>query len=434
MTTGLPAWVAICAVLAVQVVPARAEDPPDAAPGAPVGDIEPRRPVAVIDLSGDESVNILSNALYTAINHSDVLRYPDNPGLVPFLVDKLYDEDSDNIKRAINDLTSAQSRLDEANAPGATTQARNGQIELAQVVPTPQVQALYADLSLVIGLAMLDEGRLQEATYAFALTHRMDPTRELDPARYPPDTVAAFKHASETKQKLVTVEITGTGHLWIDCADRGNAPAKLDDIEVGDHVITVSGFDRQTTALLPVQPSPAITDPPVPPHSATITASVALDVPELGADVARKVQRARLALSRAQAKGDDVARAGAMKQLATLLGVGDAIMISKRPDGKLQWETWRDRAPGFSAPKEFTNQKPEDILEGIAPPRRQLAIRSGVPVPFTPRLIPEQQWYEKGWVQISGATGVILVVAGVILLATREHAIDFGNGDIKASN
>jgi len=302
------------------------------------------------------------------------------------------------------------------------------------VIPTQQVQGLYADLSLVVGLAMLDEGRMQDATYAFALTHRLDPARQLDPARYPPDTVAAFKHASETKQKLVTVEIKGLGHIWIDCVDRGEAPAKFEDVEVGEHVITVSGFERVTTALLPVLPSPATPNPPVPMRSATITAAAVLDVPVIEADIARKVQRARLALSRAQAKGDDVARAGAMKQLAKLLGVGDAIMISKRADGKLQWETWRDRAPGFSAPKEFTNQKPEDILEGIAPPHKELAIRSGVPVPFTPRLVPEQQWYEKGWIQISGASGVILVVAGVILLATREHAINFGNGDIKASN
>ena len=81
-----------------------------------------------------------------------------------------------------------------------------------------------------------------------------------------------------------------------------------------------------------------------------------------------QVKRARLALSRAQAQHDDAARAAAMKQLATLLGVGDAVMISKRPDGALQWETWRDRAPGFSAPQAYTtDQKPDDILEGLGP-------------------------------------------------------------------
>ena len=120
-----------------------------------------------------------------------------------------------------------------------------------------------------------------------------------------------------------------------------------------------------------------------------------------------------------------------MKRMAELLGVADAIMISKRPDGKLQWETWRDRAPGFSAPQAYMNQKPEEMLEGLAPAHRTPSIHTIGPPPFVGPIVVEQQWYEKGWVQISGATGVILVVVGIILISTRDHPINFGNGDIK---
>ena len=60
-----------------------------------------------------------------------------------------------------------------------------------------------------------------------------------------------------------------------------------------------------------------------------------------------------------------------MKQLAALLGVADAVMISKRPGGKLEWVTWQDRAPGFSAPQAYTHRDPIGYAEPLAPPSRR---------------------------------------------------------------
>lgn len=426
MTTGLPAWMAICAVLAAQTLPARADGSGD----EPQAEENPvRRQVAIIDLTADDSVTGgLYTDLWTAIGNSEVFKIPNKRSLDTWLTGKFLDEDSDHIAAAKIALTSALTRLDEANAPTAVSEARTGEAELAHVVPTSEVRSVYTDLSLVIGLALLDEGKLQEASYALALVHRLDPTRELDPARYPPDTVAAFNHASEAKRAVLTLEIKAAGHVWIDFVDRGMAPGTFDNIEVGEHVVTVSGIDRITTPVLPILPTKGTK--PLPPRPAILKMSTVIEVPDANADDPLKVQRARLALARAQAARDDVARAGGMKRMADLLGVADAVMISKRADGKLQWETWRDRAPGFSAPQAYTNQKPEVVLEGLGPPRRPLSIRAIGPSPFMGPIVVEQQWYDKGWVQISGAAGVIVVIVGIILLSTRDRPIGF-NLDIK---
>ena len=110
----------------------------------------------------------------------------------------------------------------------------------------------------------------------------------------------------------------------------------------------------------------------------------------------------------------------AMHKLAKLLGIGDAIMISKRPDGALQWETWKDRAPGFSAPKQYRNQTPEEMLEGIAPPRK---IEEPKPPPFKPPIVVEKAWYEERWVQASAAATVVGAIIGTIFLVRRDQPI-----------
>ncbi len=413
MTTGLPARVAICAVLAsLQTVrPAFAEDPPAADADAPAE----RRQVAVIDLTEDEQVRELSGSLYTAINQSDGLMIPNTRDYDRDLTGPLVDEDGVNFNNAINDRAAAQTALDETRAGDAGTTARSGEKDLAMTVPITEGQALYADLSILTGLAALDQGRAQEANLALALAHRLDPQRQLDPARYPPDVVAAWKRAVDSKPQMVTLEVKGTGRVWIDFVERGPAPGVFEDLEVGDHVITVTGFERNTWG-----------------EPLSLTRSTVLEVKDDPANNHKKVARARLALSRAQASGDDVARAGAMKQLAALLGVGDAIMISKGPEG-LQWETWRDRAPGFSAPKKFTNQKPEEMIEGLSGPRRALPRRQDPPPFVKPPVVVEKAWYEKRWVQASAAGTVIAVIVGGILLANRTQTLGVST-DTKFAN
>jgi hypothetical protein len=102
-------------------------------------------------------------------------------------------------------------------------------------------------------------------------------------------------------------------------------------------------------------------------------------------------------------------------------------MISKRPDGKLQYETWRDRAPGFSAPQMYTDQKPETLLEGLAPPVGAKASSDPAAPSISigkPMSGPEETpWYERRWVQASAAAGVAAIIVGVILYARRGENV-----------
>jgi hypothetical protein len=159
------------------------------------------------------------------------------------------------------------------------------------------------------------------------------------------------------------------------------------------------------------------------------------EIEDSPASAGLQVARARLALSKAVSTADDAARAGAMRELADQLGVGDAVLISKRPDGKLQFETWRDRAPGFSPPQLYVSQKPEVLLEGLAPASVQpkppvedpRTSAGGITKPLVPQ--PEQPWYERRWVQASCAAGLAAVIVATILIARRTEDVSV-NHDI----
>jgi hypothetical protein len=395
MRPRVPASVAICAVLMM----ARAS----------FGQDQPRRQVAVVDLSEDKAVEDLSASIYRALNVSDVLRVPDRRQFEQYLTGPLLDEDGGRIQSARNHRGLAENRLFVSyDSKDAATEAGYGEQDLQSVTPTDDVRALYAGLTLLEGLALLDRDP-SGAARAFALTHRLDPATTLDPARYPPDIIDAFNRAAVDAPRSEKLTVHGTGRAWIDGQDRGDAPGTF-DVERGDHYIVLTGVDRETTGV-----------------AVRVAGKTQVEISDAPAPPALQVQRTRLALSRAVTSHDDAARAGAIQELASLLGVGDVVMISKRPDGKLQYETWRDRAPGFSAPQMYTDQKPETLLEGLAPPVGAKAtsdpatpsISIGKPMPG-----PEDTpWYERRWVQASAAAGVAAIIVGVILYARRGENV-----------
>ena len=434
MTTGLPARVAICAVLTAQLArPVRADVPAPVTPATaqvpklptPQEAVTPeRRQVAVIDLSEDETVRKLSGDLYVAINASDTMMVPNKRGFDMYLTGSLSDEEQLNVEQAKTTRASALAYLDDADSEAAEAAAKNGQGLLAQVTPTPEVQVLYAELSFLAGLAELDQGKAQDANLALALAHRLDPTRQLSDARYPPNTILAYKRAVESKPQLVKIDVAVDPatkdpalrtdvRVWIDFVDRGPL-GSFDGVEVGDHVITLVGPVIRTIGAAKRVNGP--TTVPFKPVAAT---------PEL------QVKRARRALARAQTNHDDGARQAAMQQLAGLLGVEDAVLISKAADGTLQWETWREHAAGFSAAHAYTDQKPDDILEGLGPLHRP---QPPAFVPATPLgklpITVDTPWYRERWIQASVGAGVVAVVVGSVLLATRTRQLNW-TGDVK---
>jgi len=426
MTTGLPARVAICAVLMTAQLagPVRAQGPtPPAAPVAsrlptPQEAVNPeRRQVAVIDLSGQDMARPLVGRLYEAIAATDTMIAPTKRDFDNYLAGRLDDDDAKPIDNAKTYRTSAMADLDEADSAGAEDAAKKGQLELANVTPSSEIQALYSDLSFLAGVAELDQGKAQDANLALALAHRLDPQRQLSDARYPPNTIAAYKRAVESKPQLVKIDVRldttaqktvspSDGRVWIDFVERGPV-GTFEGVEVGNHVVTIVGPELVTAGVVTQIKGPQIV----------------LVGPSKAAE-GRQVWRARLGLARAEASHDDAARESAMKKLAGLLGVRDAVVISMGADGQFQWETWRE-ATGFSAAQALTDQQPDDILKTIGPLHKP-------PPPFVPPVplskIPVEvvtPWYHETWVQASIGAGVVAVVVGSIFLATRARQLDF---------
>ena len=394
MAPGLPArrWVIVCVVLAA--IPARAD----------------KREVAVIDLSEDKAAQQLTEAIYDELTRHADLRPLKKRQLDSALVGPLLDEDGRAIERARGYRTAAEDALSQFNYAEAKNQAIAGEEALTQVTPTPEAISLYADLVLARGIAAFHGRDTNAANRAFELVHRLDPVRRLDPARVIPELVSAFELATTTTPPKTQLALKGTGRVWIDGVERGTAPGTF-DVAYGYHLVQLTGADRETRGKLVVVP-----DTPV------------IAVEDATASEELRVKRTRLQLARAP---DAVARAGAMQQLAALLGVGDAVLISKSEDGKLRVQTWRDRAPGFSALREHADEPAIDLLEPLAPPR-PIEPPKLPPIALPPLVHREVEpvWYRRRWVQASVAGGVIVTVVGAILWARREKMISWDN-DIK---
>ncbi len=356
-----------------------------------------RRPVAVIDLSATDPAKQLANDLYVALLDHPELKPLDNPAFTSALLGDFEDEDGPHLTRAQRARQEAEdflANLDDANAARV---AGNGMVELASVRPTPEMLGLYADLAFDWGQAQIGLRRPNEAALAFQLAHRLDPARRPDPTRYQPSIVQAFEAAANKAPIKARLEVKGEGRVWIDGVELGPSGATFDTTE-GMHLVQLTGSERETRGEQVIVPQTT---------STTIQPAPATE--EL------KVKRARIALVHAR---DAAERASAMKRLAKLLGVGDAVLIAKI-DGKLTVQTWRDREPGFSAVRVHAAEPPVEVLAPLAPVPE--AKQNPEPIPELPPVVVEKRWYQKNWVRASIAGGVIAGVIGAILFAQRER-------------
>jgi hypothetical protein len=250
------------------------------------------------------------------------------------------------------------------------------------------------------GQAQIGLRNPNEASRAFQLAHRIDPNRSPDPTRYQPNIIAAYKAAADRTTIPAKLVVRGSGRVWIDGIEQGPAGAQYETSE-GLHLVQLIGPDRETRGDQVIVPSSL----PV-----TIQDAPATDV--------IKVKRARIALARSR---DPAERASMMKKLAALLGVGDAVLITKGSGG-LTVQTWRNREPGFSALMIHRNEPPIDLLKPLAPPPLKIE-KKLEPLPDPPPIVDDKRWYQKNWVRASIAGGVILGVVGALLYANREPTL-----------
>ncbi|HSK03265.1 MAG TPA: hypothetical protein VK932_18565 [Kofleriaceae bacterium] len=355
-----------------------------------------RRPVAVVALADDPRAESFANLIGTTLVHHDTLA-PLEPGsMIGALVGEFLDESRDKIASAEGIRVRAEGALDSFVFPVAIATAQVGHESLHTVVPTTHAIALYAELSLILGIAKLGEERGDEAARFFGLVHRLTPGRRLDPALHLPAVVGAFEAARTGQGGTGRLVVKGTGRLWIDGKDQGVTTRPFDLAE-GLHVVWVTGPERETVG-----------------KQVWVEAGkdTVLDLGDAPAPLRVRVQRARLAMRNA---ADPAARGVAMRRLAELLAVHDAVVITMA-DGKLIVQTWHDKAegelqPGFSPPRLAEGEKPLDLLSPLAPPVPQLDLRVRTPP------VVEQPWYRRRGVQASIAAGVLGAIVGSVVIA-----------------
>ena len=353
-----------------------------------------RRPVAVIDLSNDQSVRDVANKLNDLLAaHSELAPPAISDGAA--LVDAPPLDDENRLLDAQRKRKAAEGNLAQRNFSEAAIDAAEGQEILLHVTPRKAL-ALYADLALALGQSKLGEKKDAEAREAFALTYRLDPRRTLDELHYLPEVIKLFEAAKKTNPGVGLISVRGAGRVWIDGEDMGEAPGEF-KASIGRHVVWLTDLLRETggreVLVTAARPSVAtIMDGP-------------LNRPQ-------KVVRFRLALSQAQ---DPAVRASAMKALAEFVNVHDAILLSK-VNGRILWQTWRDREPGFSEIRELGRDNPIEILKQLAPPKVVVEPPVVIRAP-----VVQPRWYERRSVQLGlAATVAAAIVSGYMWLHYTE--------------
>ena len=135
-----------------------------------------------------------------------------------------------------------------------------------------------------------------------------------------------------------------------------------------------------------------------------------VDIPAAPISTTVKLRRFRAALAHAP---DSAAHAARMQQLARLVAVHDAVLLSVVND-KIIVQTWREPEPGFSALRELgPRQTPLDLLTPLAPKNIVDPDPTPKPPPFH---APVAHWYERRTWQATVVLGIASAIVGGILI------------------
>lgn len=356
-----------------------------------------RRPVAVVDLTTgttsdneDTAVRELANQLLDILaSHTELAPPAISDGAA--LVDKPPVDDEIRLAEAYNKKKSAERNLAQRNFREAAIDAVEGQELLLRVAPRAALR-LYADLALSLGQSRLGEKNEEQAREAFALAYRLDPRRTLDELHYLPEVVQAFESAKHTTPGTGTIAVRGSGRVWIDGEEVGSAPGEF-KASYGRHVVWLTGLLRDAAGK-------EVLVTPARPGDATI-----MDGPLTRP---QKVVRFRAALAQAQ---DAATRASAMAALAAFVNVRDAVLVWLA-NGKIHYQIWQDREPGFGVIRELDRDSPIEILRPLIPPP---VVEAESVVVLQPPVEPEKRWYARRSVQIGVAATVVAAIIGGFL-------------------
>lgn len=420
MSRALSGWgagLAASCILVFGIGHANAQPSPDDGEAPAPAVRQERRPVAVIELGDVKDNRDLAEQLARALNNHPDLKPIDSSVAEDALRAPYRDEDAEWVERATQAKASAEAGVAGYKFPEAAKEADEGLIYLHQATPSARLGALSAELAFLLGAARLGERKDKLATEAFRFARVVDPTFKPDAVRYLPEVVQAFETAVKAPPAgKGYIEVgPGPGRIFLDGREVGTAPQTFPNVPVGIHVVHLVGAERNTGGT-----------------RVTVVADqkVKAELAPDPIDMRKRIQRARRALRSAP---DAAARAAAMQQLAQILEVEDALLLTEA-NGKTVVQTWRARAPGFSALRERKDETAAELLRPLAPPKPTPPPRDPGPPPCpagTSRLTPTgpctpvvavdtRAWYEKRRYQIAGgALGVVVIGVAIYALSNR---------------
>jgi hypothetical protein len=158
------------------------------------------------------------------------------------------------LDRAWQLLESARSEVDRTGAAGLT-------------------QAQLSDLFLYRGLIKTQQGDTNSAWEELVVANTVDPTRELDPGRFPPKIIAEFERAQATVKNKGRAKVTITVPAGCRYAIDATSTTGAIDLILGRHWVRVTCADRQAEGhkieLVSGATTFPITPPPITPPSDT---------------------------------------------------------------------------------------------------------------------------------------------------------------------
>jgi hypothetical protein len=357
-----------------------------------------RRQVAVVDLVGDEDATALARALAEKLVLHDELAPVADPAIAAALIGPILEENSGSLDAARRALSDAGDALARFELEVAAARAAAGQAELNNVEPTPAAISLYADLAFVLGQAKLANGDGPAARSSFLLTQRLSPGRELDPARYLPDVIASYRQASRGGSGKLPLQIRGQGIAYVDGAEVGTAPLTI-EVPAGAHVVHLFGPSRLARgARVEISPS----------------ATAVVVLPDAKAPATTVIARARRVLV---GPSDAAGRSAALANLTSLVGVRDAVVISKGASG-LTAQTWRLRSSGGAGRIQSVagRESADRLLTELAPPPQVTQFFG----PAITQPAESKRWYRTRWVQVSILTGTVVAIATAVAIGLRS--------------
>lgn len=360
------------------------------------------RTVAVIDATagttGDPEVTELVVRLDAQLAREDAL------GAVaserrPALVGGIADTRQTATSEARSALIRARDALGRFDHADAIAEADRGLARGVELVPDPEIAKLLADLAFVRGLAQHDAKRDPDASRDFALVHRLDAGRTLDPIKYRPAVVELFEAAAATGELTsLDIDAPAGATVWVDGVSVGEAPATV-ALAAGQHAITVTGERLVTRGQIADVPASGS------------GLKIRIDAAEASATTI--VHRLRRNLATATT---EEARLQAVEALVHGVGAQDAVIVGRDESGALYTRIYSGKTATLGEPKPAKDAVPEKLLAPLRPIKRVLPDPDPDPV-IPPPLEP---WYRRRWVQASiGGTIVAGVITTLIVISAQ---------------